>query len=72
MIMCGFVIRAILSFPVRLSCLFCLRFSVSNISIVILCRNVSKAPLLVNLIGDFLLKPKGVSRFFVLFTGYGF
>ena len=46
-IMCGFVInslRAILSFLVRLSCLFSLYFSVSNISILILCKIVSKVP----------------------------
>ena len=41
-------LSAILSFLVRLSCLFCLYFSVSNISILILCRNVSRVPLLVN------------------------
>ena len=64
-IMCGFVIsslRAILSFLVRLSCLFCLYFSVSNISIPILCKSVSKVPLLVNRSGlgvTFCLSLKG-------------
>ena len=54
MIICGFMINslsAILSFFVRLSRLFCLCFSVSNISILILCENMSRVPLSVSLSG---------------------
>ena len=35
-------LNAILSFLVRLSCLFCLCYSISNISVLILCKNVSR------------------------------
>ena len=65
MIICGFVINslsAILSFLVRLSRLFCLCFSASNISILILCKNVSRVPLSVSLSGlglSFCLGVKG-------------
>ena len=38
-------LSAILSFLVRLSCLFCLYLSVYNISILTLCRKVSRVPL---------------------------
>ena len=38
-------LSAILSFLVRLSCYFCLYLSVSSISILTLCRKVSRVPL---------------------------
>ena len=52
--MCGLFIKSLsasLSFLVKLSCLFCLCWSILSISILTLCKKVSRVPLSDNLSG---------------------